>query len=303
MSTTVNMSMQLPTPTTTPGPDWATDLNAALEIVDAHDHTAGKGLQIPSAGLNIDADLSANSNKISDLKSTQYDNQTVAISGPAEANSVQMVAGDLWMVNGGGVAVQVTSGTSVVAPSSSNTPAGILLPYAGSSAPAGYLICDGTAVSRTTYATLFGVVGTVYGAGDGSTTFNLPNMQGRTPMGVGTYTDPVSGSVSRTLGQSVGAAAHVLTIAELAAHNHGGGAHEHLQYADAEVNAAPITAGDYPARAANFGGNDFNYQTGKTATPATLGRTSAVAPITSQGSGTAHNNMQPSLGLNYIIKT
>ena len=53
-------------------------------------------------------------------------------------------------------------------------PAGLIAPYGGSSAPTGWLMCNGQAVSRTTYATLFNKIGTAYGAGDGSTTFNLP---------------------------------------------------------------------------------------------------------------------------------
>jgi microcystin-dependent protein len=56
-------------------------------------------------------------------------------------------------------------------------PIGALLPYAGTQAPTGYLMCNGSAVSRTTYVALFTVIGTVYGVGDGSTTFNLPNFQ------------------------------------------------------------------------------------------------------------------------------
>jgi hypothetical protein len=67
----------------------------------------------------------------------------------------------------------------------SDTPSGAILQFAGSSAPANWLLCDGSLVSRTTYATLFGVVGTNYGAGDGSTTFKLPDMRGRVPIGAG----------------------------------------------------------------------------------------------------------------------
>ena len=55
-------------------------------------------------------------------------------------------------------------------------PSGVILPFGGSSAPTGFLICDGSAVSRTTYSALFDVIGTAYGSGDGSTTFNLPNL-------------------------------------------------------------------------------------------------------------------------------
>ena len=64
-----------------------------------------------------------------------------------------------------------------------NTPVGSINLYAGSTAPTGWLICDGSAVSRTTYANLFSVIGTTYGTGDGSTTFNLPNLKRRFPLG------------------------------------------------------------------------------------------------------------------------
>lgn len=67
-------------------------------------------------------------------------------------------------------------------------PTGGIIPYGGSSAPANYLLCDGSAVSRSTYATLFGVISTSYGVGDGSTTFNLPDLRGRVPVGAGTGT-------------------------------------------------------------------------------------------------------------------
>jgi microcystin-dependent protein len=62
-------------------------------------------------------------------------------------------------------------------------PTGAILPYGGSSAPTGFLLCDGSAVSRTTYAALFTAISTAFGAGDGSTTFNLPDLRGRFPIG------------------------------------------------------------------------------------------------------------------------
>ena len=64
-----------------------------------------------------------------------------------------------------------------------NTPVGSISLFAGTTAPNGWLICDGSAVSRTTYANLFSVIGTTYGSGDGSTTFNIPDLQGRVPVG------------------------------------------------------------------------------------------------------------------------
>ena len=83
-------------------------------------------------------------------------------------------------------------------------PTGTITQYAGPTAPSGYLLCDGSAVSRTTYSDLFAICGTLYGAGDGSTTFNVPDLRGRTSVGYaasGGHTD-----VS-TLGNNDGVAA------------------------------------------------------------------------------------------------
>lgn len=68
-------------------------------------------------------------------------------------------------------------------------PVGVILPYGGGTAPTDWLLCDGAAVGRTTYAGLFGVLGTLYGAGDGASTFNVPDLRGRVPVGVGTHTE------------------------------------------------------------------------------------------------------------------
>jgi len=65
-------------------------------------------------------------------------------------------------------------------------PAGSIMAWSGSSAPSGWVLCDGTAISRTTYAALFAIAGTSYGVGDGSTTFNVPDLQDRLPLGKGT---------------------------------------------------------------------------------------------------------------------
>jgi microcystin-dependent protein len=80
----------------------------------------------------------------------------------------------------------VTSGGVAVWGAANAVPAGVVLPYTASAAPTGYLLCDGTAVSRTTYSTLFAVISTGYGTGDGATTFNLPDLRGRVPVGIGT---------------------------------------------------------------------------------------------------------------------
>jgi microcystin-dependent protein len=98
--------------------------------------------------------------------------------------------------------------------------AGVLAPYAGSSAPSGWLLCYGQAVSRTTYAALFTVLSTTYGAGDGSTTFNLPDLRGRSVFGkddMGGSTAARLGSIitGTTLGATGGTERHTLTTAQL----------------------------------------------------------------------------------------
>jgi microcystin-dependent protein len=68
-------------------------------------------------------------------------------------------------------------------------PPGLVLPYGGAAAPSGWLLCDGSAVSRTTYSLLFTAIGTAYGSGDGTSTFNVPDLRGRMPVGLGTHAD------------------------------------------------------------------------------------------------------------------
>src|SRR6185369_1236390 len=112
--TTPFMDLELPTVSVQIGPAWADELNAALEIIDSHNHTSGSGVQIPTAGLNINANLSTNGYKIYDLFSTQYDPVTVPLTGASNANSVSVSGGDLYFTTGSGISVQITSGGSVV---------------------------------------------------------------------------------------------------------------------------------------------------------------------------------------------
>ena len=93
---------------------------------------------------------------------------------------------------------------------------------AGSTPATGWLLCNGSAVSRSTYANLFSTIGTSYGSGDGSTTFNLPNLQGKIPVG-----QQSGDSNFGTVGATGGEKAHVLTQNELASHSHGQDAHNH----------------------------------------------------------------------------
>jgi microcystin-dependent protein len=101
---------------------------------------------------------------------------------------------------------------------------GTVICWGGATIPSGWLELDGSSLSRTDYARLFSILGTIYGSAD-SSHFNLPNLAGRVPIGSGTYTDPVSGSVIRFLGTSNGAEKHKVLNAESGevAHSHARG--------------------------------------------------------------------------------
>jgi microcystin-dependent protein len=106
----------------------------------------------------------------------------------------------------------------VADPNLAITPVGGMIQFAGTTAPTGWRLCDGSPASRTTYKSLFDVIGTAYGAGDGSTTFNLPDMRGRFPLGKAT------GGTGNTLGATGGAIDHTHTGG---AHTHSTPAHSH----------------------------------------------------------------------------
>jgi microcystin-dependent protein len=97
-------------------------------------------------------------------------------------------------------------------------PPGTVVATASPNVPTGYLLCDGAQVSRTVFATLFAYIGGYYGAGDGSTTFNLPDMRGRSPIGAGQGGS--LGLSNRWLGETGGEENHVLTVNEMPYHNH-----------------------------------------------------------------------------------
>lgn len=79
--------------------------------------------------------------------------------------------------------IHVNTGWIAMAGAVVTTPTGAMHMYGGATAPTGWLLCDGSAVARSTYADLFGVIGTLYGSGDGSSTFNVPDLRGRVPVG------------------------------------------------------------------------------------------------------------------------
>lgn len=146
-------------------------------------------------------------------------------------------------------------------------PPGSVILFGGSTIPAGWLECDGSAVSRTTYADLFSVIGTTWGSGNGSSTFNVPDLRGRAPIGAGQG----SGLTSRTLGGTGGAETHTLTTNEMPAHTH--------------------SAGTVVTNTTSTGGGNR------------LSGTADDHATTSAGGGAAHNNMMPYAVTKFLIKT
>lgn len=133
-------------------------------------------------------DASVINNNFGNVKSVvngQIDNSNVA-AGAAIAVSKLQAGSDTQILR---TVSGVPTWDAETAGGSFTMPAGVLVPYGGAAAPVGWLLCDGAAVSRATYADLFTAIGTAYGSGDGSTTFNVPDMQGRAPFGKGTHTE------------------------------------------------------------------------------------------------------------------
>jgi microcystin-dependent protein len=163
-------------------------------------------------------------------------------------------------------------------------PTGSVIDFAGATAPPGWLFCQGQTISRSTFPALYTVLGgasSPWGQGDGSTTFNLPDLRGRASIGAGQG----SGLTNRSLAATGGEETHQLSIAELASHTHIQNPHNHTYILAGNVAGTGIAAGSNLAN---------NPAAGTSLTTATNQNT---------GSDTAHNTMPPFAVLNKIIKT
>lgn len=181
-----------------------------------------------------------------------------------------------------------TDGTNASWGATAGIPTGVVMPWTGTAAmvPAGWLLCDGSAVSRTTYAALWthaqAVDALPFGDGNGTTTFNVPDFRGRVIVGLdnmgGTSANRITASWADTLGDFGGAQNHTLTTTEMPSHTH-----------DIQVNTG-LAGTAFPLAQAGVAGLANNTQTPQ-------GRAIAA------GGGGSHNNIQPSIALNYVIKT
>jgi microcystin-dependent protein len=206
-------------------------------------------------------------------------------------------------------------------------PTGTITMYGAATPPGGWLICDGSAVSRTTFSALFSIISTTYGSGDGSSTFNLPNLQGRFALGVQGTTYP--------LASAGGEATHTLTLAELAAHNHSASASasqaDHQHGIPATGNHTHFGVGiNHASIPSGSGGGSFDflfstangtpYWNGTTSASGNIGPTgtypvsdtahgssglpavSVSVSVANNGNGAPHNNLPPYQTVQYIIK-
>lgn len=111
------MNLVLPTVSGTPGPDWASELNTCLQTIDAHDHTAAKGVKVPVAGLNINADLSMVGYNLTTMRSVRLQDNGTAITGASDLNVLHCAGGNLYYRDGSGNQIQLTVGGALNASS------------------------------------------------------------------------------------------------------------------------------------------------------------------------------------------
>lgn len=268
------------------------------------------------------------------------------IANNVNANAAALTAPNLFTVPQNGQAAilpgQFTILSQVQALLAALVPPGTLHDFAGAAAPVGYALCDGSAVGRTdpVYSALFGAIGTIWGTGNGSTTFNLPDMRRRVTIGSG---GAGTGTIGSATGSYGGEENHTLSVSELAAHNHGVSdpGHNHTFNDPGHVHgvndpthahgvADPGHAHGYTVSVTNggvatngFGWAQYTTQAANTNGAATgIGIYGAATGISlnlngtnaylsgaytgigtqNNGGNTAHNTMQPSAVVTKVIK-
>lgn len=186
-------------------------------------------------------------------------------------------------------------------------PPGMIVAYAADAAPEGWLLCAGQQASRATYARLFAVLSTTWGSGDGSTTFNLPDLRGRVIAGQddmnGTSANRLTGLTNGVDGDIFAAAGGLqsttLTSTELPAHTHTitDPGHTHTWLGPEARNGTAVVTNGNPS-------STFWRDAAQTGSSQTTGSsTTGITGTNSTGGGAAFNNLQPTLIMNYIIKT
>lgn len=382
---TPNMNLPVPVVGEEAGPEYATDINSCMTVLDAHNHAPGSGLQIDPTGLNINADLPMASNNLTQIRTSRYTSQSAALALATDLSCLYSVNGDMYWNDGLGNQVRLTQNGSVVGASGSITglvspatasyvagtttfvwesdsnvpanmdcgavilrkiaasssgitlrpptaiasdyeivlpalpaansfmtidssgnqaatvavsqgitlsmlaaavqaalvPVATVLPYAGSAAPTGYLLCDGSAVSRTTYSGLFAAIGITAGQGDGSTTFNVPDYRGRFLRGVTGASSRDPDAASRTAMGTGGNTGNNVSSVQLGALE----SHQH----EAPITDATPAAWLFGRSGNSYNGGQFN------------GLVTSLSLLTKASGG---NETRPiNAYVNFIIKT
>jgi microcystin-dependent protein len=247
----------------------------------------GTNIYIASDGVNIhkvggETSVSAYTVNTLEVINSAVFSGTVSVAAIAVTGIVSAASGEF----SGNVTANSFIGSGSSLTGITGVPTGTLLPYGGATAPSGYLLCYGQTVSRTTYSDLFTAFSTTYGAGDGSTTFELPDLRGRLVAGkddmgsvsANRLTNLSGGIDGDVLGDTGGSESHTLLAAES-----GVPEHEHA-YNKVVTNTSSGAIGD-----AGFAANQPSSQ--------------YTSSNTAEDAASAHNNVQPTIILNYIVKT
>jgi microcystin-dependent protein len=237
-------------------------------------------------GININEGCSpANLNNairelMAQLRDFQLGNQT--------SNQLSVAGGGTGLTSVGTSGNVLTSdGSAWVSSAPNYVPTGVMMMWGTASAPTGYLLCNGAAVSRSTYSALFAVLGTTYGSGDGSTTFNVPDFRDRFPVGAGTTysANSTGGSANATLVSHT----HTATSTD-AGHTH-------------NIQVSNISGASLDDRLAGSGADYGIANVNDSGTNVKSSTASITTTISTEGSSGTNANLPPYLGVYFIIKT
>lgn len=273
--------------------------SSATDLIGISTNGIGR-MQATNTGISIiNGTLSSDNNTLTNISSTTITNSLGSVSNPSytftgDSNTgiYSPGADQLNIVTNGANRVECTNsgviinGNLSISGTNNDTPIGSLIMYISTVPPNfKWLICDGSAISRTTYSVLWAIIGTTYGAGDGSTTFNIPNFSQRMPFG---YSSP-----SFNMGTTGGATTKTLATSELPSHTHSASG----------LTISGLSGNQFFCTEAT-GSNDPNWKNGTLAgfNRTTLGTLSVGGNTASTGSGTSFSILNPYLSVSFIIK-